>query len=282
MSNNVMAAAAAAAVGIYLLNKPKDKSIPDPTTTIETHPPAPSEFEVFGSSGGILGIDDITRNTQPNYDEWRRREWSLYFRDVYENELPNDAMNFVWQKWIDSDNIRQGMFPTRNALILSLLRPSEESSINDNAPFVITADSAPIYETTSNWWNGVYSWDCAQWQMWYDKMEVKYGAAQARDKFINAWTYADNWNWTWNFTAGQTCGIDCDFINYFRTKGIDVAITGASNVCTLVDVTTDLVDATKHTSEGIKNTASLASTWLPIAIVGGVVYVIAQNVKKVS
>jgi hypothetical protein len=285
---NKTIAAVAACVGLFVLasEKEDEPSYPSPPIVEVTLPSEPLDLEVVGGPQGILGIDDqeINENSQPDYDNWIRKDWALYFRAIYALVDPNDAMNFVWEKWLDHTNpLLLEMFPVRNALILSLVGPSSSAPvIGDNAPFIITADSTPIYETTSNLWNGIYSWDCEHWKMWYNKMKDAYGVSTAVDRFVNAWNYADNWGWTINLTAGQWCGIDCDFINYFRTQGIDVAVTGSSNFCTLVDVTTDLIDATKHTSEGIKKTASLASTWLPIAIVGGVVYVIGRNVQKVS
>lgn len=271
MSDNKIAIAAAIIGAGYLLTQKKPPPPPPPIIETQSTPEHTPEL-------GIEGIGAIDRTSTPDFETWKRIEWSTFFRDLYENSSePENTPVIVWDLWNVESNPHREKFPTIEAFIFNLATYRDKSIIGDSAPFVVTADSTPVYETWTNTWGGQPSWDCEQWQQWYVKLAQKLGAQEARDKWANAWSYVDNWGFKWRLTAGQWCGIDCDFINYFRLKGIDVANTGAETTCTLVSIPTNLLDATANitegavnVTEGIVDTTSLLKTLVPLVFVGGV------------
>lgn len=275
MDNKILIGAAVGTGLYFLAAKDKKYTAPDNTEIIVNSIPS-LPIDVY-----VSGLVEINRNSTPD-NEWKRAEWSAYFKDISLNNSFQDSAILLWNAWVNPNNQFTDKFPSRDSLIFSLVTYREPISIADNAIFIIEADSVPIYETWSNEWSGVYSWDCAQWKMWYEKNKIKYGFSAAKDKFINGWTYADNWAWVWRLTAGQSCGIDCDFINFFRGEGIDVAITGAENLCTLVAVTTNLIDATESVSETVKNTAALSSYVVPALAIGALAYIVINKTKKLA
>jgi len=282
MSNNKIAIAGAVGAAIFFLTKKDKIENSTPYTPGPTATGTSSETQGQGpiSLPGIGGIDRII-----NYETWNRKNWSNYLQQIYMETSPIQASQTIWQAWQNEDNPYRSNFPTIESLIFNLSLYKEDNYIGD--PFIVTADSIPIYETWTNTWGGQPSWDCEQWQQWYNKLEDKYGAQVARDKWANAWTYEDNFGFKWRLTAGQWCGIDCDFINYFRLKGIDVAYTGAETTCTLVSIPYNLLDATSNVSsgivnvsEGLESTTQLLSTLAPIVIVGGLGLLAYKTINK--
>jgi hypothetical protein len=224
----------------------------------------------------------IDRNSQPIYNEWRGDDWAQYFKDVYKNTDPQTAKNQVWQVWNDQSNPFRHHFPTQEVFIWNLAVRSAGSDLVQpqiNQVLTVTADSQPIYNTWSNWWNGLEVWWCPQWQMWYDKNAQKYGATVAQDKFVNAWSYSDNWAWTAN-TAGEMCGLDCDFVNYFRTKGIDVARFGVQTACNLVSIPTNIIDATANVAQGAKDATGVVAQIAPYAVGAVVIWGVYRLIKQ--
>jgi hypothetical protein len=249
MANNIIWVGA---LGLGALMLTKQKTTTGPIVDQDTIPNIPT-IEDPGSSeqSAIFGIA-VNRNSIPNYSTWRGKQWAEYFKDVLINSDVDTASTLVWQKWSNGENPFRDRFPSLEAFILNLALRSAGS---DNLPSInqvitVTADSQPIYNTWSNWWNNVEYWECPQWVMWYDKNALAYGSSAANDKFQNAWTYSDNWAWT-----SQTAGDN------------------------LVSVPSNLINAASQLTEGVVTTSNLAKTVLPPIIIIGGVYMAYKMIK---
>lgn len=214
---------------------------------------------------------------QAQYNRWNRSDWSNFYHYLTEN-TPNQN-EILWQLWDVEQNPNRTYFKSVESLIFNLVH------YKPNAPaigsFTITADSVPIYNTWSNWWNNIAAWECNHWIEWFEKNQIKYGAAATKQKFVNAWSYPDNFSiGLWGDGAGYICGRDCDFINYFRVKGIDVTVWGAQTVCNLVSIPTNLIDATASLSNTVKKTANVVETLVPISIAAIIMLFLYNKAKN--
>jgi hypothetical protein len=200
----------------------------------------------------------------------------LYYRYLWENYT--DAPARLWAAWNNPSNESSEKFTSVQALIFNLVTYKDKNAIGT---LTIDADSVPIYYTWYNWFNSVEVWECADWQQWYQKNLTKYGSGWAQQKFVDAWRSSDNFSiGFWGDGMGWTCGRDCDFINYFRVKGIDVTVWGAQTVCNLVSIPYNLIDATASITRGAKHTADVTATLLPLAAGAAIIYFISRQSKK--
>lgn len=200
---------------------------------------------------------------QSQYNTWNRSDWSGLYRYMMQNAL--NAPELLWQNWNVAQNPNREHFKNVEALIFNLVHYREPRAAIGSLD--ITADSVPVYNTWHNWWNNIEVWDCNHWIEWYEKNSNAYGANSTKYKFVNAWSYPDNFTvGVFGDGMGYTCGRDCDFINYFRVKGIDVTVWGAQTVCNLVSIPTNLIDATASLTNTIKKTATLTETIVPFGI----------------
>lgn len=211
-----------------------------------------------------------------NYRTWKRKDWALYYRYLWENY--QDAPARLWTAWTNPSNVISNKFTSVQALIFNLVTYKDTNAIGT---LTIDADSLPVYNTWSNWWNSVEAWECADWQTWFQKNGIKYGSGWAQQKFVNAWSNADNFSiGVWGDGMGYTCGRDCDFINYFRVKGIDVTVWGAQTVCNLVSIPSNLIDATASITRSVKHTADVTAALLPLAAGAAILFFISRQSKK--
>ena len=267
MSNNTLIYGAGAIASYYLLTQKKEPKIPN-QISIEVIPAATGGPTIIDPPGGGLtitgtNVETITATSQPDFENWQRPQWSAYLMAKINASDLETASPILWNQWNDSRNPQAAMFPSLNSFIFNLITYQVANNIGE----IITADSVPVYGTLTNWWNGLQYWNCTQWREWFELNLQVYGTSQARAKFIDAWSHGDNHSWWSDEPAGILCGYDCDFINYFRSKGLDVARVGAQNTCTLITIPTNLIDATAAVGEGVKNTANTISFLLPVTIV---------------
>ena len=217
--------------------------------------------------------------------DWRRKQWSEYYKELYQTTTPAQAGTNVWNLWNSSSNKNKEQLNNKNLFLLSLATYRQPVSIG-NIVFNITYSSQPIYSTWANWWDGIYWWELEQWEMWYTALKSHYGSVEAKNRWVNAWSYADNFSWSgYQDAIGVQGGYDCDFINYMRTEGIDTAMFGAENLCTLVNVGTDLIDATENVSSGVQDFTGSVGTIakiLPWVIVIGGSLTIYNQVKNMN
>ena len=285
MANNTLIYAAGGAAALYIMSQ-KDKPAVDPlpnTFSIEIIPANPGGPTIVLPPGntpitGISGTHQgpITALSIPNFETWTRPEWAAYFLALYDANGIGPATQTVWSEWQNSNNEAEYMFPTSDSFAFNLITYTMASNIG----IIITADSIPVYGTMSNWWNSIHYWNCTEWRQWFDLNLQKFGTDQARARFIDAWSHNDNNSPLGFESMGIMCGYDCDFINYMRTKGLDVANFGAENTCTLVSIPTNLIDAGAAVSEGVKNTANTVSFLAPLAVTALVgIFVYSQYQK---
>ena len=198
-------------LGVYLMTRPK-KEIPS-TQPIDLTPQI-APIKQVPSLAGIKGFPD---------DAWRRKEWSRFYRSLYVNQSLQDANDTIWAEWNKPDNELRKYIQDRENLIINLGSYRDEANVNQ--VFNITWESDPVYATWSNWWNDVEYWQLTQWRLWYIALKQKYGKTEAAKRFQNAWSFSDNWSYGINEDSmGYQGGYDCDFINFFRHEGIDVAL----------------------------------------------------------
>lgn len=269
MANNKLFYSLGAIAGVYFLTKketPKNPSI----TQIDILPAAPAGPTIYDPTNtpinGVYGVpvEDITATSQPNFETWQRPQWTAYFMDNYTANGLEQASQTTWTNWSNASNENKDRFPTLESFIFNLTAYKMASNIGE----IITADSAPIYGTWSNWWNNIHYWNCTEWMQWYDLNAQKYGTAKAQAKFVDGFSHNDNNSSLAFDPMGYTCGYDCDFTNYMRTKGIDVSNFGTQNTCTLVSIPTNLIDAGAATSEAVKTTAQTLNYVGPVFVAG--------------
>lgn len=202
-----------------------------------------------------------------SYNTWKRKDWKQYFLSVLESNSLEKTGEVLWSAWNSPENPNKDRFNNIESLLFNLYTYKEKTAIN-TVP-TITADSVPVYNTWSNWWNDSESvWNCNHWIEWYEKNALAYGANSTKYKFINYWSSPDNFSvGVFGDGMGYTCGRDCDFINYFRVKGIDVTVFGATTVCNLVAIPSNLLDATANLSQTVSNTTRVMSNIVPLAFV---------------
>lgn len=208
-----------------------------------------------------IGAMQNPRPTAPGRNFWAKR-----YKDLFLVDGEPTASNTVWNEFNVSTNPFSQFFPSKGSLLLNLATYTEPILIAQIGSFNITADSIPIYDTWTNAFNNIPAWECAHWIQWFDANRLMYGAVQAKNKMNDSWNYQDNWSY---HGAGHYCGYDCDFVNYFRLKGVDVANFGSVTACNLVAIPTDLIDATASVTKTISNTASTLNTLVPIALILG-------------
>lgn len=233
------------------------------------NPPAPDTFtpdggpQLYDPNGAIAGVPGITSESRP-LESWCRAHWATWYKELsaYTNQLT--ALQTIWTVWQTmpyADKIKDVKM-----LWASLVTWRQIDNMGIGSfTFPITANSLPVYDTWTNWWNGVTAWDCNEWETWFTAMENTLGLAAAKTKFISAWSYKDNW------AAGSNawgCSQTCDFINFFRLKGIDVADTGMATICNLIQVPYNLATAAAGATQGISSTINTAANIAPLVVIG--------------
>ena len=110
-----------------------------------------------------------------------------------------------------------------------------------------------------------------------------YGKTEARQRWIYAYQRY-YYEMFFDDVANKIptgCSWSCDFINYFRTQGIDVAMIGAETNCSLINIINDTVNVVENVTSGVQSSTSLVSSLLPIVtLVGGSLLIYNQLKKK--
>lgn len=252
--------------------------IAQPTTTTEavtvTQPPivvnqSATDHQLMSVSGFAIYSD-----SQPT-EHWRRAEWAAWAKAqlAATNKSSDAVLDSVWLAWTTLGN--QKHINNKQLLWINILGHRLDASITGTPN--ITADSIPIYDTWSNWWNSVVEWNCMDWLNWYDALAARHGAAVAQSKWKAAWEYEDNWSLG---SMGWSCSQTCNIIDEFLQRGINMADTGMLTICQLTNVPYNAAVAVNSASEGIKDTVALLATVLPVAVVvGGSMYLYKEYKK---
>jgi hypothetical protein len=214
-----------------------------------------------------------------NKESWKQKEWSDLYKNLYFTLGPVQAGDQAWAEWNSNSNRYKDEIKDKNQFLLFVATYRDRENIG--TAFVIEYDSEPIYDTWTNYVvNWIDHWELEHWKLWWIELKAHFGLVEAQKRFINAWNYPDNWSYGMNWGIGHQGAYDCDFLNYFRHQGIDLAMWGAENLCTLVDTGSNLIDATENISEGIKKTSGFVGTVLPYLLMIGATVTIYAQVKK--
>jgi hypothetical protein len=246
--------------------------------------PSNSSTVVTASDGGRGGLQvdssriamvGITINSQPDYKTWTRSHWAAWYQSLLQNNSPEDTKTIVWNAWLNGENpfayyvetegaAPINKYPNADVFVFSLAAYRPAANVG---AFNITANSLPVYDTWTAWWNNVDVWECSHWKVWFDVMEADWGLATAQQKFVSAWSYEDNWA---SASNARICSHDCTFIEDMTQRGIDVAFFGVRTVCNLVNIPYNIIEAGENISQGAADTTATAASVTPWLIYGGV------------
>lgn len=249
---------------LFVMSQSSQQTPTVPNTSPIIPPDIVPDIVPGGQTGGgpvINGVPGIYRNSYPE-SNWRRAHWATWYKELIQASDLLAATNTIWQAWQNMPYANKITDVQLLAANLLTWRPINNMGIGN---FNITASSTPSYDTWTNWYNSVPIWDCEEWKNWFLAMENDWGLPTAKQRFISAWTYTDNWAMGSNAWG---CSQDCDFINFFRLKGIDVADFGMETICNLIQVPYNLSSAAAAATQGIAATINTAANMVPIAIVG--------------
>jgi len=297
MRNKYLIPLALAATGLYLSTRetstsdtgqtdgggsgsPTGSGVIDPTIT-ETEEATNLEPIVRGIGATIT----------PSYKTWLRKDWSNYYKQLLQTMTVTAASNLVWLQWYDEQNFIRNLYTSQLALIFALTTYTDRprpAGVGSN----ITWSSIPVYCDLQSYFNGSWScWSCQDWLDWHRALEAKFGStSQANQAWLSAWNQPENittansnsvWWFSWMvgvpnqaLPPSYTCPDDCTFIEYFHSKGMDVATLFGAGTCALSNVAMAIIETVDSAGDVISsgaNTISMLADFLPIAaaIYGG-------------
>lgn len=286
-NKTILSLAAVTAVGVALLaSKKEDK--PDYTTiTTEETEPNKGDFTMANDNNNgnsPMSIANVKAALEPKVS--KREDWANKY-SLYLNQNGGDislAMALIWQDWVNSPFF--DLFPNIKALFFNLATYipdrtkgiSKEDSIGTGTN-TIKWNDAPIYEDLYCVWDCGDYWTCADWRAWHRALEQHFGDTyKANDIWMAAWQDPQNqcavlasvW-----CPDTDGCRYDCDFVEYFYSKGITIGNVLSNVYCDVSSVVLDIVQTTSNVSsavsnisEGVKETSTLFKTALPI--LGGI------------
>jgi len=232
-----------------------------------------------------------------------RRLWAIAWHDLLYKYGASDALQMLWDAWNTKENVFFSLFPSKEALLMivatyipnrgeDLLEDKEVIEIGQ--PTIIRWDSTPIYEdlycifSCSNDY-----WTCADWEAWHKALDAKFGTYKANDIWLAAWQAPENQCLllaSMGCPDTDFCRVNCDFVEYFYSKGITIGNVLSNVYCDLSNVVMDITQVTSNVtgaagnlSDGIQQTSSVLGNLLPLGalIVGGYfVYNYATTEKK--
>lgn len=104
---------------------------------------------------------------------------------------------------------------------------------------------------------------CNNWKLWHISLVDQYGRAKANLLFEEAWENQSFWGSDYNF-----CKYDCDWVNYFKSQGLDVGHLLSNITCKTTDVAEDVLDTAGELTQGGISTAKVLKNTVPILLVG--------------
>lgn len=208
-----------------------------------------------------------------------RKVWVQNFNQYRSNNSFKDAAQLIWDDWNTQGNVFFELFPTPEALIFSLVTyvPQRvDLPLVSAAPTPIKWNDTPSYDTFYNLYHSIYVWNCADWQAWHEALEAYYqSTTTANGIWKSAWLHEDNYC----FALGQficpvtsNCRYDCDFVEYFASKGMEIGNLFSNTVCDLSNIILNLTESAQNVSQGVKDTTKTVSKLLPFAAVAVIGY----------
>lgn len=248
---------------------------PNVTTTEQQQNLEPSVRGV--SSIGSIIID---------YNTWMRKDWAQYYRDLLATTTMQDASAQVWQAWNNPNNKLRNLFNNKQGFLFALSTYARKPGALGSS---IQWNSTPLYTNVIDYWMGYPYWSCQDWVDWHRALEQHYGSTQqANNTWLTAWNNPQNETTqnSWlvyglSFTLpGQYilappafCPDNCDFIEYFHSKGMDVGTLFNNMSCSLQNVANAVVDVVNTGA----NTVSFLAQMLPIGLAIWAVSVVKKN-----
>lgn len=254
-------------------------------TTIVTDQKEPDRGDLFviddnNNGNNPLTMDGVKAIFEPKVS--KRQEWANKY-SLYLNQNGGDvdlAMALIWQDWVNSPFF--DLFPNIKALFLNLATyiPNRAEGINKNdsigtTPVVIKWNDPPMYEDLYCIWDCGGYWTCANWTAWHRALEQHFGDTyKANDIWMAAWQDPQNqcavlasvW-----CPDTDGCRYDCDFVEYFYSKGITIGNVLSNVYCdvsnvvlNIVQTTSNISSAVSNISEGVKETSTVFKTALPV------------------
>jgi hypothetical protein len=223
-------------------------------------------------SDPILTVVDIK-------DTPDRKAWVQNFNQYRASNSFIDAAQLIWNDWNTQGNVFLELLPTPEALLFSLLTYVPERvdlPIISAPPTPIKWDDTPIYDTFSNYWDGVYTWNCADWQAWHVALETHFGSTStANGLWKSAWLHDDNYCivlGSFGCPKTSNCRYNCDFVKYFASKDMEIGNVFSNGYCDLTSIVLNIIETVDNVTQGVNNTTKTVSNLLPWAAGAGILY----------
>lgn len=279
--------AALALLAFGAANKKDDKTPIDEIPKPDEAPIDDTDRTPAGGGGGltIAGAARLLNVERVDY----RRMWATRWHELLYDYGMAAAIDILWSEWVSNDNPFVFLFPNKQALFLNIstyipdrgrdMYEVRALGAGPNRP--IAWNDAPIYEDiyclfscSSDYWN------CAEWKAWHVALENHYGStSKANNIWLAAWQSELNqcmFLATVMCPDTDTCRYDCDFVEYFYSKGITIGNVVSNGYCDVSQVVMNIVEGVKDLSgaaadvaSGIKTTTGALSVIAPVVIVGG-------------
>lgn len=204
------------------------------------------------------------------------KDWVLNFNTYRQTNSLAESVDLIWNEWDMADNPYFSLLPNVESFIFSLLVfvPSRDDlSVISQVPAAIAWDDAPIYDTMTNAYYSVTSWNCADWKAWHQALEVNFGDTyEANAIWESAWENDDNYcSFLGVMICPDTdwCRYDCSFVEYLASKDIDIGNLLSNTTCDLSAIVLNIVKTVKNVSEGVKTISSFIPWAGAAAIIWG-------------
>ena len=214
----------------------------------------------------------------------RQSDWVQKFNTYRANNTWQQAVDLIWKEFNVPGNLFGEILPTIDALIFNLITVTPgRAKIAIELPRFISWNDAPIYDTSNNWWNNITPWTCADWKQYHQALETHFKSTQkANALWESAWGHPDNeCLFAYSFGCPDTsyCRYDCDFVEYFASKQIEIGNTLSNTTCDLSNVVLDIVNTAgnivstaENITEAAASTANTLGKIAPLAIGAGILY----------
>ncbi len=217
------------------------------------------------------------------FAQLRRKDWATHFNSLRETNSLRDAAMTLWDEFNVEGNPYLLVLTSPEALLFSILtyipNRAEGERIGSPPGTLIEWDSAPVYDTVSNYWNNIDGWNCTDWKNWHIKLEQHYGDTYtANAVWESAWLHEDNHCLVAAVLfCPQTdhCRYDCDFVEYLASKDIGIGNLVSNVYCDLTNIVLNIVRTAVNvtqTAVTISETTKQAVPLVAIALLGAGAY----------
>jgi len=279
-----------------------------PTTTPPILPPS-GETTTGETEAGGTAVAGLKQKLREIREQQQGVKFAPYQRDILkqmlQEQLHTTSPATVAQNLFDYWNVEQNpyrmLFNSPPALLAGLIvnTPISAAAAPVSAPalptigqppttgsgnFTITWDSVPVYDSLYNDWYNIDVWTCADWQLWHYRLEQRYESTfVANQIWLDAWNNESNSCWFLGAIGcpdSSYCRIDCDFVEYLASKGLDIGNIISNTTCAVYNITMNIVGTVEDISTGLSNTGKIAQFLIPVALgYLGYKFVVGQGEK---